>query len=190
MEVERTAIPGVVVIDPVRRPDSRGFFSETYVAPVWRAAGVSPDFIQDNHAFSAQRGTLRGLHWQAAPKAQAKLVRVLRGAIFDVVVDLRRDSPTFRQHLSFELSAANWRQLYVPVGLAHGYCTLERDTEVLYKVDQLWDRSTERGIRWDDPDVGIAWPAAFDLNFVSEKDWQLPRMADLNPDEFFACVSS
>jgi dTDP-4-dehydrorhamnose 3,5-epimerase len=178
-----TALQDVQLITPVRHGDERGFFSETYVEARYQAAGIPDHFVQDNHAMSAAAGTVRGLHWQIGPNAQAKLVRVTRGAIFDVAVDIRRGSPTFGQWVGVELSAANWQQLYVPVGFAHGYCTLEPDTEVLYKTSAVYDREADRGIRWNDPAIGITWPPVADPALLSAKDRISPMLADA-PDLF------
>ena len=134
MIVEPTAIPDVLLITPPRFLDDRGFFSETWNETRFAAAGIPGPFVQDNHAQSADRGVVRGLHLQIAPSAQGKLIRVVRGAIWDVAVDIRRGSPTYLRHAGVVLSAANWQQLWVPAGLLHGYCTLEPDTEVIYKV--------------------------------------------------------
>ena len=139
--------------------------------------------MQDNHSLSRRRGTVRGLHFQVPPRAQAKLVRVLAGRIFDVVVDLRRASPAYGRHVAFELSAANGDQLFVPAGLAHGFCTLEEDTEVLYKVSAYYSRDHDRGLRWDDPALGIAWPVAAGEAVLSDRDRRHPTLADL-PDYF------
>lgn len=177
--IETTTLTGVVVIVPARFEDSRGFFAETYNRSAFREIGVTNDFIQDNHSLSRDRGTVRGLHFQISPAAQAKLVRVLRGAICDVAVDLRRSSATFGQSVTVTLSAANGHQLLVPAGFAHGFCTLERDTEVFYKVDAPYAREHERGVRWDDPALGISWPVHSSEAMLIERDRVLPLLADL-----------
>ena len=179
MIVEETALAGVRIITPRKLGDERGFFSETYNRQAFAAAGVALEFAQDNQSLSAERGTVRGLHFQTPPFAQDKLVRVLRGAIFDVVVDLRRSSPTFGQHLAVELSAANWRQLFIPIGFAHGFCTLEADTEVFYKVTNYYSAAHDRGLAWDDEALGIAWPFAKGRLILSERDRRHPSLRDL-----------
>src|SRR5215204_2206355 len=158
IELEPTALADVKIVKPKRFGDARGFLSEVFNRRAFAQAGISLDFVQDNHSSSAKAGTVRGLHFQTAPFAQAKLVRVSRGRILDVAVDLRRSSPTFGQHVAVELSAANWLQLLVPVGFAHGFCTLEDETEVLYKVTAYYAAAHDRGIAWDDPALGIPWP--------------------------------
>jgi dTDP-4-dehydrorhamnose 3,5-epimerase len=178
MQVQPLAIPDVKLITPVRHGDARGFFSEVYNARSFAAAGIDTVFMQDNHSRSAAAGTIRGLHFQTRPHAQAKLVRVTRGAIFDVAVDVRRGSPTFGQHVAAELSAENWCQLLVPAGFAHGFCTLTADTEVLYKVDALYAPAHDKGILWSDPALGIAWPAVAATPTLSAKDQGLPRLSD------------
>ncbi|MBC7356623.1 MAG: dTDP-4-dehydrorhamnose 3,5-epimerase [Desulfomicrobiaceae bacterium] len=178
METRTTSIPGVVLVRPRRFEDERGAFCETYREDVWSAAGVAARFVQDNTAWSLRAGTVRGLHFQVPPHAQAKLVRVVRGRIFDVVVDLREDSPTFRRWEAFELDAASRWQLFVPKGLAHGYMTMEDDTEVAYKVDAYYAPSAEAGIRWDDPDLAISWPSLAPV--VSQKDHMLPLLVEGN----------
>lgn len=177
--IETTTLAGVVVIIPARFEDARGFFAETYNRSAFREIGVTNDFIQDNHSLSRDRGTVRGLHFQVSPAAQAKLVRVLRGAICDVAVDLRRSSATFGQSAAVTLSAANGHQLLVPAGFAHGFCTLEPDTEVFYKVDAPYAREHERGVRWDDPSLGIRWPVRSSEAVLIERDRILPLLADL-----------
>jgi dTDP-4-dehydrorhamnose 3,5-epimerase len=157
--VEKTPLDGVLIITPDKFGDERGFFSETYNAPALEAHGVRYNFTQDNHSFSATPGTLRGLHFQSPPTAQTKLVRVTRGAVLDVAVDIRTGSPTYGQHVAVELSAKNWKQLLVPAGFAHGFCTIEPDTEFLYKVDAPYSPDDEGGLRWNDPDLGIEWPS-------------------------------
>jgi dTDP-4-dehydrorhamnose 3,5-epimerase len=178
LEVEDTAIPAVKIVTPKKHGDARGFFSEVYNKSVFRAAGLNLDFVQDNHSFSAVVGTLRGLHFQTPPFAQDKLLRVARGRILDVAVDIRRSSPTFGKHVAVELSADNWRQLLVPVGFAHGFVTLEPDTEVLYKTTALYSPANDRGVAWDDPDIGIAWPLPFGGPTLSDKDKRWPRLKD------------
>ena len=178
MIVEPTALPGVLLITPSRFLDDRGFFSETWNERRFTEAGVPGRFVQDNHAHSADRGVVRGLHLQIAPSAQGKLIRVVRGSIWDVAVDIRPDSPAYGRHAGVVLSAGNWQQLWVPAGLLHGYCTLEPDAEVIYKVTTPWDRQAERGVAWNDPELGIPWPIAPDEAILSEKDRVLPRLAD------------
>lgn len=179
LDVTHTALEGVVVLTPRRFDDPRGFFSEVYNQRRFAAAGVDAAFIQDNHSRSGPVGTVRGLHFQRPPFAQAKLVRVLKGAILDVVVDLRKASPTFGRHVAVELSAAAWNQLYVPAGFAHGFCTLEPDTEVFYKVDAYYSAEHDGGILWNDPALGIDWPVSAEAALLSDKDQRLPLLGDL-----------
>jgi dTDP-4-dehydrorhamnose 3,5-epimerase len=179
MNVERLAIPDVLLITPKKFGDDRGFFSETFNVKTFAAVGIRAPFVQDNHSLSGEVGTIRGLHFQTPPHAQAKLVRVPRGRILDVVVDIRRGSPTYGRHVSAELSAKNWAQLYVPVGFAHGFCTLEPDTEVIYKVDGYYAPANDAGIIWSDPDLGIPWPVKTGKAKTSDKDAKLPRFKDL-----------
>ncbi len=176
MEVVETAIPEVKIIKPKKHGDHRGFFSETFNQKDFAAAGIDLDFVQDNHSLSATRGTLRGLHCQIPPFGQDKLVRVVRGAVFDVAVDLRAGSPTFGQHVTAVISADEWNQILVPIGFGHGFCTLEADTEVIYKVTNYLSADHERGIRWDDPALGIEWPVASDELVLSEKDGEWPTL--------------
>lgn len=177
--VESTNLNGVLLLTPRRFADERGFFSETYNRSALLELGVTCDFVQDNQSMSRQRGTVRGLHFQIAPFAQAKLVRVLRGAILDVALDIRRASPTFGQSFAATLSAENGRQLFIPAGFAHGFCTLESDTEVFYKVDAPYSREHERGVRWNDPALSIAWPVTEREVLVIERDRTLPLLGDL-----------
>lgn len=177
--VEALAIPEVKLIRPRKHGDARGFFSETYSQKALAAAGVHPVFVQDNHAFSAAKGTVRGLHFQIAPFAQDKLVRVVRGSIFDVAVDLRRGSPTYGHHVSAVISAKEWNQILVPVGFAHGLLTLEPDTEVLYKVSNYYSPEHDLGLLWNDPALGIAWPVTAADAILSDKDKVQPRLQDL-----------
>jgi dTDP-4-dehydrorhamnose 3,5-epimerase len=174
--VEKLDIPDVVLVVPARHGDARGWFIETWRESAWRAAGIDLPFVQDNQSFSAEAHTLRGLHCQVAPFAQGKLVRVLRGAIFDVAVDVRAGSPFYGKHVSAVLSAENGAQLWVPPGFLHGLCTLLPDTEVAYKCTAEYDRAAERGVRWDDPELGIAWPQG-DAPILSDKDRVLPGFA-------------
>jgi dTDP-4-dehydrorhamnose 3,5-epimerase len=179
LTVEPTAIPEVKLITPRRFSDNRGFFAEIYHKQRLADAGIAVDFVQDNHSFSSAVGTLRGLHFQAEPFAQAKLVRVVRGRILDVAVDIRRSSPTFGRHIAIELSAENGRQLFVPVGFAHGFCTLEPDTEIQYKVSAYYSAAHDHGLRWDDPGIGIRWPVNADQAVLSDKDRHQPALAQL-----------
>ncbi|MCB1544030.1 MAG: dTDP-4-dehydrorhamnose 3,5-epimerase [Rhodoblastus sp.] len=179
MLFEDTEIAGLKIVTPTKHGDARGFFSEIYKRSDWQAAGFDFDFVQDNHSYSAPSGTLRGLHFQIAPAGQDKLIRVARGRIFDVAVDIRRSSPTFGKHVALELSAGNWRQLLVPVGFAHGFLTLEPDTEVLYKATSPYSAAHDRGLAWDDPDLGIDWPIPASKLLLSERDTRWPRLRDL-----------
>ena len=178
MSVAALEIPEVKLITPPRFKDPRGFFSETWNAGRFADYGVPGPFVQDNHARSADRGVVRGLHLQIGANAQGKLVRVVRGSIWDVAVDIRPGSPTRRRHVGAVLSAENWQQLWIPAGLLHGYCTLEPDTEVIYKVTAPWDRQAERGVIWNDPDLALPWPVSTQEAILSEKDRLLPRLAD------------
>jgi len=173
----------VKLITPRIFSDGRGFFSETYSRRDMSQAGIGCEFVQDNQSLSHARGVIRGLHYQAEPHAQGKLVRVTKGAIFDVAVDIRQGSPTFGQHVTATLSAANWSQLWIPVGFAHGFCTLEPDTEMIYKVTDYYARECDRGIAFDDPDLGIAWPVGPAEATLSDKDRRHPRLRDL-PAQF------
>lgn len=179
MRIEALEIPEVKLVTPRIFRDERGFFSETYNAEALTQAGIDTVFVQDNHSLSRPRGVIRGLHFQIAPKSQGKLVRVTRGAIFDVAVDLRRGSPTFGKHVTATLSAANWAQLWVPVGFAHGFCTLEPDTEVIYKVDNGYAPECDRGVLWTDPALGIDWPVTAGEAILSDKDRHNPLLADV-----------
>lgn len=179
MEVISTDIPDIKVIRPRKHSDHRGFLSETFKKRDLAEAGVDLDVVQDNHSLSASRGTVRGLHFQMPPFAQAKLIRVLKGAIWDVAVDLRRASPTFGRHVGAVLSAENWDQLLVPAGFAHGFCTLEPDTEILYKLSEYYAPEYDAGILWNDPDLGIDWPISEQEVILSDKDRHLPRLRDV-----------
>ncbi len=182
MQVEELSIPDVKVLTPNRHGDHRGFFSEVYNKKTLAAAGIDIDFVQNNHSLSAERGTVRGLHFQVPPFAQDKLVRVVRGSVFDVAVDLRRGSPTYSKHVSAVISAEAWNQILVPIGFAHGFMTLESDTEVLYKVSNYYSAEHDKGLLWNDPALGIEWPVAEDEAILSAKDKLQPRLAQLSPD--------
>lgn len=174
MQVEALAIPEVKIITPQRFADDRGFFSETYNERVFREIGVAGHLVYDNHSASAAVGTVRGLHYQSPPFAQAKLIRVLRGRILDVAVDARKGSPTFGRHVKAELSDETGAQIFVPAGFLHGFITLEPDTHVAYKVDAYYSRECDGAVRFDDPDLGIDWgPAAADA-VTSDKDRSAP----------------
>jgi dTDP-4-dehydrorhamnose 3,5-epimerase len=178
VKAERLGIPDVILLTPPRFGDARGWFSVTWSRAAFQALGIDAGFVQDNHSASALKGTIRGLHCQIAPHTQGKLVRVIRGAVFDVAVDIRAGSATFGQHVATELSAENGCQLWIPAGFLHGFCTLENDTEVLYKVDGEYDRGSERGVIWNDPTIGIAWPLDGAEAVLSEKDGVLPPLAE------------
>ena len=178
MDIQATSIPEVKIIAPKKFGDARGFFSETYNQRAFHEAGIRDVWIQDNHSMSGPRGTVRGLHYQIAPVAQAKLVRVVKGAILDVAVDIRRGAPTYGRHVACEISAEKWNQIYVPAGFAHGFCTLTPDTEVLYKVTELYSRDHEFGILWNDPALAIDWPVKAAEALLSDKDKVQPRFAD------------
>jgi dTDP-4-dehydrorhamnose 3,5-epimerase len=179
VQIEPLRIPDVLAISPTKHGDERGFFSEVYRYDALADHGVDLPFVQDNHVLSVARGVLRGLHFQLAPNAQGKLIRCTKGAILDVAVDIRRGSPTFGRHVSIELSAHNWRQVWVPRGFAHGYVTLEPDCEVIYKVTSYYDPASERGLAWDDPALGIDWRVAAGELTISPKDRANPFLADL-----------
>lgn len=179
LSVEQTAITAVKIVTPKKFGDHRGFFSETWSRKAFVEAGLDLDFVQDNQSLSAPVGTLRGLHFQSPPFAQDKLVRVTRGRILDVAVDIRASSPTFGRHVAIELSAENWRQLLVPVGFAHGFVTLEPDTEVLYKVTAPYAPENDHGLAFDDPALGIDWRLPLSDLTLSDKDRKHPRLAEM-----------
>ena len=182
MEVVETEIAGVKVITPRVFRDARGYFAETYNAARYKAAGIPSDFVQDNESLS-QKGVLRGLHWQAAPHTQAKLVRVVRGAVWDVAVDIRKGSPTFGRHVAVTLSAENRRQFYIPRGFAHGFIVLEDDTLFSYKCDRLYCKEADRGMLFSDPALCIEWPDLGVELKLSEKDVRHPLLKDIEPWE-------
>jgi dTDP-4-dehydrorhamnose 3,5-epimerase len=179
MQLIETEIPDVKVLVPKKFGDHRGFFSEVYSDKLLAGFGVHARFVQDNHSLSAEKGVVRGLHYQLPPMAQDKLIRVVRGAIVDIAVDIRRGSPTFGRHVSVVLSAENWKQIFVPAGFAHGFATLEPNTEVLYKVTNYYSPGHERGIRWNDPKLGIDWQVSEDAAVLSERDRKHPTLAEM-----------
>lgn len=178
MKVVETTIADVKLITPVRHRDDRGYFSETYVKKVLTNAGIDCDFVQDNHSLSGLRGTIRGLHFQTPPFAQVKLVRVIRGAIFDVAVDLRPGSPSYARHVSATLTAEEGTQILIPVGFAHGFCTLEPNTEVIYKVTDYYSPTHDKGLLWNDPALDIDWPVSGAEAVLSEQDRARPCLTD------------
>jgi len=180
IEVRRLAIPDVVVLKPTRHRDERGFFVETYSKRALADAGLELSFVQDNLSHSNRTGTLRGLHFQAPPFAQAKLVHVICGRILDVAVDLRRTSTTFGQHVAAELSAENGEQIFIPIGFAHGFCTLAPNTIVSYKVTNYYSAAHDLGIYWNDPALNINWPFKPENIEISLKDTKQPLMRDIN----------
>ena len=177
------ALPDVLLITPKRHGDARGWFAETWSSKVFADAGLQTHFVQDNQAFNARRGTVRGLHFQQAPHPQGKLVRVLKGAIYDVAVDIRPGSATYGQWVGATLTAEAGEQLWVPRGFAHGYCTITDDCEIFYKVDGLYAPQTEGGLIWNDPDIGITWPIEGEA-ILSGKDQVLPRLKDMPKASF------
>jgi dTDP-4-dehydrorhamnose 3,5-epimerase len=187
MRVQSLSIPDVLLITPERFGDHRGYLAETFQAARYAEIGLVGPFVQENQSFSRAKGTVRGLHFQAPPAGQGKLVRCIRGAIFDVAVDIRRGSPTYGRHVSAILTSDNGDQLWVPVGFAHGFCTLEPDCEVLYKTTAYYDRPSERGIAYDDPSLAIPWPVDSGEAILSDKDKDNPSLAAL-PDYFVSAV--
>lgn len=179
LEVRETELAGVLLVIPDRHADDRGFFSEVYNRRDLASHGMDDEFVQDNHSKSTDQGTIRGLHFQIEPHPVAKLVRVTRGAILDVVVDIRHGSPTFGRHVAVELNAENWTQVYAPVGTAHGFCTLQPNTEVAYKVTDYWSPDVDRGLAWDDDDLGIEWPVHATDAVLSDKDRAHPALSEL-----------
>ncbi len=179
MQIDQTSLPGVLVITPRRHGDHRGFFSESYNHKRMVEAGIEIGFVQDNHSLSAAAGTVRGLHFQTPPHAQAKLVRCGRGRLFDVAVDLRCGSPNYGRWTGVELSFENGRQLLVPAGFAHGFVTLEPDTEIIYKCSDYYAPDCDAGIAWDDPEIGIDWPLS-GAPLLSDKDAAAPRLAQID----------
>ena len=187
MQIERLNIPDVLLVTPKKHVDQRGFFSEIFRADIFAGAGVHAFLVQDNHVRSMQKGVLRGLHFQAPPHAQGKLIRCTRGAILDVAVDIRVGSPSYGRHVAVELSAANWLQLWVPPGFAHGYITLVDDCEVIYRVTDYYAPECDMGIAWDDPALGIDWRLSASEVILSDRDRRHPRLADAAPTFRFGC---
>jgi len=184
MKVIATALPEIKVYLPKRLADARGYFCEWYNARDLAGAGLDRSFLQDNVSLSHEVGTIRGLHFQRPPHAQAKLVGVLTGAALDVVVDIRKGSPSFGRHVTVELSAERGNQVFVPEGFAHGFCTLQPGTLVAYKVTAYFDAEADAGIAWNDPALAIAWPTLANASSLSARDRRLPRLAELNPAPF------
>jgi dTDP-4-dehydrorhamnose 3,5-epimerase len=179
LSIRPLALPDVKLVSSARIGDRRGHFAETYVRRDFAAAGIPQEFVQDNLSLSRAPDTVRGLHFQIPPFAQAKLVRVLHGRIFDVCVDLRRSSPDYGRHVAIEVAGDADEQLFIPAGFAHGFCTLEPQTEVFYKVDAVYSAEHERGLDWSDPALAIPWPVAKDAVILSDKDAALPLLRDL-----------
>src|SRR4051812_5105649 len=179
MQLPPTDISAIKILAPKKFGDHRGFFSETFNQKTFRElVGADVEFVQDNQSLSVEKGVVRGLHYQLPPMAQDKLIRVTRGAILDVAVDIRRGSPTFGKHVAAVISAENWHQIYIPAGFAHGFATLEPNTEVLYKVTNYYSPKDERGIRWNDPALGINWRVEESAAVLSEKDRKCPALAE------------
>lgn len=179
MHFEQLEIPGVFLMTPTKFGDTRGYFMETFRQELFDQHVGGFEFVQDNQSLSAEVGTVRGLHFQVEPKAQGKLVRCIAGALFDVAVDIRTDSHTYGRHVSVELTAENAKQLWVPPGFAHGFCTLASNTEISYKVTQYYSAEHDHGVLWIDPALGIDWPVSPENAIVSEKDRRQPRLRDL-----------
>jgi dTDP-4-dehydrorhamnose 3,5-epimerase len=177
MKFTKTSLEGVILIEPAVFFDNRGFFLESYSQKEFEKNGINIQFVQDNHSRSNLAGTIRGMHYQDPPFAQSKLLRVTKGKVYDVVLDIRKNSPTFGQWGGFELSASNFQILFIPAGFAHGFATLEPETEVQYKVDNFYSPAHDRGIRWDDPQVNIKWPVSNPQ--LSEKDSRLPLLREI-----------
>lgn len=177
MEFSETPLNGVYILEPSVFGDHRGWFMETYNESIFKKANIELSFVQDNQSFSASKGTLRGLHYQLNPQAQTKLIRCTKGAIYDVAVDIRKDSPTFGKWFGIELSAKNKKQLLIPKGFAHGFMTITDDVEVQYKVDELYAPECDRGIIWNDAEIGIEWPIDI-VPILSEKDEKAPLLKD------------
>lgn len=180
MDIQKTVLPGLLIITPARFGDHRGFFSESWNRQRAQAAGIEIDFVQDNHSLSRDMGTVRGLHFQSPPHAQAKLVRCGRGSLFDVAVDIRKGSPTYGQWFGVELSFENGRQLLIPAGFLHGFVTREPDTEIVYKCSDYYAPECDGAVRFDDPTIGIDWGIAARAAILSDKDANAPLLADFD----------
>jgi len=180
MQIINTKIPGVLILEPQVFKDPRGWFMESWSAAKFHAAGIEYNFVQDNHSYSAMKGVLRGIHFQNGSAAQAKLVRVTRGAVLDVAVDLRKGSPTYKQWVSARLTSENKRQLLIPRGFGHGFVTLTDDVEFLYKTDNPYNAKADRSIRWNDPELAINW--GIDQPIISDKDAIAPSLRDSDCD--------
>lgn len=185
MQIEKLSIPEVLIITPQKFADGRGWFSESWNEGKLAAQGFTARFVQDNHSYSATVGTIRGLHCQVAPSVQGKLVRVVKGAIWDVAVDIRKGSPTFGKWAAAEITAENGKQIWVPGGFLHGFCTLLPDTEVIYKVTAPYDKAAERAVIWNDPTLALPWPVAAGAEALSDKDRAAPPF---NPEETWFSV--
>src|SRR6266850_6498918 len=179
MKVTQPEIPDIKILKPVRHGDGRGFFSEVFKESILREHGIDVHFVQDNHSLSVKKWVVRGLHFQIPPFAQAKLLRVTSGSIFDVAVDIRWGSPSFGCHVAVVLSATEGNQISIPEGFAHGYCTLEPDTEVIYKVSAYYSPEHDHGLLWSDPALGIAWPVSAGGALVSDRDQKHPLLSRL-----------
>ena len=190
MSIKELGIAAVRELTPKKHGDHRGFFSEVYNKRALAEAGIDIDFVQDNHSLSAEKGTIRGLHFQTPPFSQDKLVRVARGAVFDVAVDLRRGSPSYGRHASAVLSAEAWNQLLVPIGFAHGFMTLEPDTEVIYKVSNFYAPDRDAGLLWNDSDLDIRWPLGPGAAVLSPKDRNLPRLKEIESPFVYETATS
>ena len=181
MQIDRVGVDGPLLLTPKRHGDARGFFSEVFRQDTFEAAAGLVAFVQDNHSRSQRKGVIRGLHYQAPPFAQGKLVRVTRGAVWDVIVDARRGSPTYGRHVGVELSDENWRQLWVPPGFPHGFCTLSEEVGFLYKVTAYYSAAHDGAVAFDDPALGVDWPLDGAEPLVSDKDRRAPKFADMPP---------
>ena len=179
MDVQSFDLPGPLLLTPPRHGDARGFFSEVFRQDAFEAVVGAVGFVQDNHSRSSRRGVVRGLHYQAPPFAQGKLVRVTRGAVYDVAVDVRRGSPTYGRHIGVELNEQTWSQLWIPPGFLHGFCTLTDEVEFLYKVTAYYSPEHDGAVAFDDPAIGIDWPLQGAEPLVSDKDRRAPRLADM-----------
>ena len=179
MNVTPLSIPDVKILEPARFGDQRGFLSETYNRRMLAERGIELEFVQDNHSLSGPKGTIRELHYQSPPFAQDKLIWVVHGSILDVAVDLRRNSPSYGKHVAAVINAKAWNQILVPIGFAHGFCTLEADTEIIYKVTNYYSPEHDLGVLWNDPELGIEWPVSAETCVLSPKDRRLPRLSEI-----------